>query len=177
VAVRIELMTRDAAPPVARRIFDSIEKGGGTVSNLLRMLAHKPDVLRAYNQLSGAVWAEGALSARIKELAYLRVSILNGCEYWTRSHTASGKRRGLTDDQIAALKEPGGRRREDLFTDEERAVLRYTELLTTRSGNVDQGDLDDLGRHLSEEQIIELALTIATANWTNRVNDGLRTPL
>jgi len=56
-------------------------------------------------------------------------------------------------------------------------VLRYTELLTTRPGNVDQGDLDDLGRHLSEEQIIELALTIATANWTNRVNDGLRTPL
>jgi len=79
--VRIEPMTRDAASPVARRIFDSIEKGSGTVSNLLRMLAHKPDVLRAYNQLSGAVWAEGALPARIKELAYLRVSILNGCEH------------------------------------------------------------------------------------------------
>jgi alkylhydroperoxidase family enzyme len=25
--------------------------------------------------------------------------------------------------------------------------------------------------------IVELALTIATANWTNRVNDGLRTPM
>jgi alkylhydroperoxidase family enzyme len=76
-----------------------------------------------------------------------------------------------------ALKEPGGRRREDLFTDEERAVLRFTELLTTRPGNIDQRDLDDLGRYLSEEQIIELVVTIATANWTNRVNDGLRTPL
>jgi alkylhydroperoxidase family enzyme len=79
--VRIEPVNPQAAPPVVRRIFDSIEKGGGTVSNLLRMLAHKPDVLRAYNQLSGAVWAEGALSARVKDLAYLRVSILNGCEY------------------------------------------------------------------------------------------------
>jgi alkylhydroperoxidase family enzyme len=53
----------------------------GRVSNLLRMLAHKPDVLRAYNQLSGAVWPDGALSVRTKELAYLRASILNGCEY------------------------------------------------------------------------------------------------
>ncbi len=26
-------------------------------------------------------------------------------------------------------------------------------------------------------QIVELVLTIATANWTNRVNDGLRTPM
>ena len=26
-------------------------------------------------------------------------------------------------------------------------------------------------------QIVELVLTVATANWTNRVNDGMRTPL
>jgi Carboxymuconolactone decarboxylase family len=29
----------------------------------------------------GVVWAEGALAAKLKELAYLRVSILNGCGY------------------------------------------------------------------------------------------------
>lgn len=28
-----------------------------------------------------------------------------------------------------------------------------------------------------EEQIVELVLVIATANWTNRVNGGLQTPL
>lgn len=56
-------------------------------------------------------------------------------------------------------------------------MLRFTELLTSRPGNVDQSDLDELGRHLSAEQLIELVLAIATANWTNRVNDGLRTPL
>jgi hypothetical protein len=54
-------------------------------------------------------------------------------------------------------------------------VLRFTELLTSRPGNIDQVDLDELGRHLSQEQIVELVLVIATANWTNRVNDGLRT--
>lgn len=79
--MRIEPVTREDASPAARRIFESIEQGGGAVSNLLRMLAHKPEVLRAYNQLSGAIWAEGALSARTKELAYLRTSIQNGCEY------------------------------------------------------------------------------------------------
>jgi alkylhydroperoxidase family enzyme len=67
-----------------------------------------------------------------------------------------GKRRGVTDEQIAALKEPGGRRRDDLFTHEEQAVLRFTELLTSRPGDIDESDLDDLGRHFSMEQIIEL---------------------
>jgi alkylhydroperoxidase family enzyme len=83
----------------------------------------------------------------------------------------------LTDDQIAALKEPGGTLRMEVFDDIERAVLRYADLLTTRPANVTQADLDELGRHLTEEQVIELVLAVATANWTNRVNEGLRTPL
>ncbi len=82
----------------------------------------------------------------------------------------------MTDEHIAALKEPGGRRH-DVFTAEEQAVLRFTDLLRSYPGNVDTSDLDALAAYFGEEQIIELVLIIATANWTNRVNDGLRTPL
>jgi alkylhydroperoxidase family enzyme len=64
-----------------------------------------------------------------------------------------------------------------VFSVEERAVLRFADLLNSRPGNVEQLDLDRLGEHLTEEQIVELVITIATANWTNRVNDGLQTPL
>lgn len=39
------------------------------------MLGNKPELLRAFNQLYGVVWAEGAPAAKLKELAYLRVSI------------------------------------------------------------------------------------------------------
>jgi alkylhydroperoxidase family enzyme len=49
---------------------------------MLKVLAHRPAVLRAHNQLSGTLFAEDSdLSHRIKELAYLRASILNGCAY------------------------------------------------------------------------------------------------
>ena len=80
----------------------------------------------------------------------------------------------MTDEQIAALKEPGGRRRREVFSDQEQAILRFTDLLTSYPGNVDQADLDALAEHLSPEQVMELVLTIATANWSNRLNDGLR---
>ena len=83
----------------------------------------------------------------------------------------------MTDEQIAALHEPGGRRNQEVFTAEERAILRFTDLLTSYPGNMDPSDLDALGVQLTEEQIVELVLVIATANWTNRVNDGLQTPL
>ena len=83
----------------------------------------------------------------------------------------------MSAEQIAALKEPGGRRNSTLFDPSERALLRFTDLLTSHPGNIDDVDIDALKEHFDEGQIVELVLTIATANWTNRVNDGLRTPM
>jgi len=79
--VQIHLIEKDQAGPLVQRLFDALERQSGSVSNFNKMLAHKPDVLRAFNQLSGAIWAEGTLVPKLKELAYLRVSILNGCAY------------------------------------------------------------------------------------------------
>ncbi len=55
-------------------------------------------------------------------------------------------------------------------------MLRFTDLLTSYPGNLDVQDLEALSAHFTTEQIVELVVTIATANWTNRVNDGLQTP-
>ncbi len=80
--MRIELVDKERAPAQVRRIYEAIEGEGRPVTNMLMVLAHKPSVLRAYNQLSGALFAEDSqLSPKSKELAYLRVSILNGCNY------------------------------------------------------------------------------------------------
>jgi alkylhydroperoxidase family enzyme len=64
-----------------------------------------------------------------------------------------------------------------LFNSQEQAVLRFTDHLTSYPGNIDRVDLEQLQAHLSKEQVVELVVTIATTNWTNRVNDGLQTPL
>jgi len=79
--VNIRLVDKDAAPPLVRRLYEGLEHAGRSVGNFHKVLANAPDVLRAYLQLSGAVMVEGALPLRLKELAYLRVSILNGCAY------------------------------------------------------------------------------------------------
>jgi alkylhydroperoxidase family enzyme len=63
-----------------------------------------------------------------------------------------------------------------VFDARERAVLRFASLLTSHPGSVEQRDLDELDPYLSKEEAVELVVAIATANWTNRVNDGLQTP-
>jgi alkylhydroperoxidase family enzyme len=75
------------------------------------------------------------------------------------------------------LREPGSEKDEKLFDATERTVLRFTNLLSSYPGSIDDSDLDALGEHLDDDQIIELVFAIATAAWTNRVTDGMRTPL
>ena len=80
--MRIRPVVPDSAPPDVKHIFDAMAASGTVVSPMIGMLAHKPAVLRAYNQLSGALWAaESKLPEELKDRAYLRASILNGCKY------------------------------------------------------------------------------------------------
>jgi hypothetical protein len=37
--------------------------------------------------------------------------------------------------------------------------------------------IDALGKHFDQEQIVGLVATIATANLTNRINEGVKTPV
>lgn len=78
----IRPVSDEEASPEVRRVFAAMSGAGTAVSPFFRMLAHKPAMLRAYNQLSGALWApDSRLPEKLKDLAYLRASILNGCEY------------------------------------------------------------------------------------------------
>ena len=79
--MRIHPISDEAASAEVKRVFESLA-AAGNLTPFQRMLAHKPAMLRAYNQLSGALWAaDSKLSPKLKDLAYLRASILDGCEY------------------------------------------------------------------------------------------------
>ncbi len=51
-------------------------------------------------------------------------------------------------------------------------MLHYAERLTTRAA-VDDALHAELRRHFSDREIVELAATVATANFTNRINGAL----
>ena len=51
-------------------------------------------------------------------------------------------------------------------------MLRYAEQLT-RGAAVDDAPHAEIRGHLSDREIVELAATVATANYTNRINGAL----
>ena len=63
-----------------------------------------------------------------------------------------------------------------LFDELERLVIRYAEQMTTRV-QVDPALVEQLAKQLTPAQLVQLTLSIAAANFTNRFNEALGTEL
>jgi hypothetical protein len=60
---------------------ENLKQKHGKVPNFFAMLAHKPEVLKTFLPFDQAIIDPGAVEQKYKELAYLKTSSLNGCEY------------------------------------------------------------------------------------------------
>lgn len=58
----------------------------------------------------------------------------------------------------------------DLFSESERAALEIAEAMTVTPADVSDKMFADAAAHFSEEQIVELASTVALENYRARIN-------
>ena len=59
-----------------------------------------PDATKAFQAFGKAVFADGALPAKTKELIAVAVAHVTQCPYCIRGHTASALRKGATEQEL-----------------------------------------------------------------------------
>lgn len=74
-------LPKEKAPAEVRGLYDALTQKFGRMPNIFAVMAHRPAALNHFLSLYQAVVAEGTVEPRYKELAYLKTSMLNGCEY------------------------------------------------------------------------------------------------
>jgi uncharacterized peroxidase-related enzyme len=168
----VSLITNQEAAEKIRPVFEGFEKKLGAVPNVFRAMAHNPEMLEAFLGLNSTL-PRTKLSGKLRELAYIKTSELNGCDYCLHHHRALGKKAGLNDRQVAETAEY---ETSDAYDDHERDVMTYAEQVT-RHINVDDGLFARLKKTLGDREIVELAMTVGIANFTNRVTETLRMEL
>jgi uncharacterized peroxidase-related enzyme len=153
--------------PSRNEFLAELEKRSNRANHFFRTMANRPEVLKNFVPLYGAIMGPGAVDRRTKELVYLTVSYANKCAYCTAAHIASGRKAGVGEDEMCALEseQDGG------FSAPERAAIQYARELT-RTADAAR-TRDGLNAHFTDEQIVEITLIAAMANFTNRFNNGL----
>ena len=149
---RIQPLDPGKAPEALRELLEAMPP-----LNIIRTVALAQNQAAPFLRFGTSVLTEQELSARLRELAILRVARLSQAEYEWVQHVPIGLDVGITQEQVDALE------RDDVdascWDSEERAVLAYT---TDVVRNVGAGDdtHSAVAAFLSDREIIELVIAI-----------------
>ena len=162
------MSTISLVDPSANEVLAQLEaKAGGKPNYFLRALAHRPESMSAFLSFYRTVMGHGSVDKRLKELAYVAVASANQCAFCLHAHLPAAAKAGFNEDQLAALQAGNP----EAFSGLDRAVLEYAlDLTRTARADASGGALAAL---LTAEQMVEITMVIARANFTNRFNNGL----
>jgi alkylhydroperoxidase family enzyme len=161
----------DASDAALAPLIDRIRtERGGKLLNLYRMLLHSPPFALGWLNFFTAVRQQGRLDARYRELAILRIAVLNDADYEFTQHIPHALKAGCSEAQIQAVKHD---RESAVFDDRERAVLAYADAMT-RDVEVPDATFDRIRAIFDERDVLELSVTIGGYNMVSRVLVALR---
>lgn len=158
---RVPLLPADADDDLANAIR---QRRGGQLATLDRILLHSPPVADGWNQLFAAIREKTTLAADLRELAMLRVASLNGDLHNWGWHVPIAQEVGISDAEIDGLRDW---RAIATFTDVQRAVLAYAEVMTTDI-RVPDHVFSAVRQHLDDREVVELTATIGAYNLVSR---------
>ena len=160
----VPLIDEKSHPELAQLVATIKSERGGKLLHLYQALLNSPPVAEGWLKLFTAIRQKTTLGGRYRELAILRVALLNGADYEYRAHLPFALQEGLSQEQIDAL--PGWPLSPS-FDERERAVLAYTDAMT-RGIRVPDAIFEGLRRHFDERETVELTATIGGYNLVSR---------
>lgn len=147
---------------------------GGELRPLDRILLHSPAAADGWNHLLGVLRGELELAPALRELAVLRIAVINRAEYEWTAHEGPGRAAGLTGEQLAALRlaDIGSGDIREPFSAVQYAVLTFTDALT-RSALVPDDVFQAVRGILTDRELVELTLVVAAYNMVSRFVNAL----
>ena len=152
---RMTLASPDGNPAEVQSLLDTLRRPGRPPLNLFLALARHPELLRDYLPFGSRLLLRGMLPGRDRELVILRTAWLCGCEYEWGPHVRLAARAGLSDEEIADVRDPSAAR----WTAHERALLRATGELAGEH-TVGQATWDTLSQAYDDAALVELTMLV-----------------
>jgi AhpD family alkylhydroperoxidase len=163
---RVELLTRERAPLLARPYYEAGDPGP-----IAAALANVPELLEVGLPFIGAVFGPTSVAPRLKEIVILAVSAANRCRYCTESHTGVARGMGFDPAELAAMR--GESAAPAAWDERERALLAFSAAMSDRPAEA----VELLRPHFGEPEIVELVTLASTTVMLNRFATALELPV
>ena len=160
--------------PELEELFQLYDDTMSFVPNSLFTMARRPEILRAFSELITQIWRTGTVPVGLKPLIAIVASKAAGCRYCQAHEAVDAKMRGVPEEKIAAIWDF---ERSPLFSDAERATLRFARDASLVPNDVTPAHYEELRRYWDEGEIVEMLAVIGLFGFLNRWNDSMATDL
>lgn len=152
---RLRYIEEQEKDEVDRELIASAERTGAPDPRVVSIMT-RGKAGRAWVRYWNSLLYDGVLPHPLKEMCRILISMEHRCGYCSTVRSKVAQEQGLTEEKVAALFDF---ETSDLFDERERAALRYAHRFKSGDHGVDSDEAyDDLRRHFSDEEIIELGL-------------------
>jgi alkylhydroperoxidase family enzyme len=137
-----------------------IEVPAGAADPEVRVWALRPEMGVGAGALSHAIYDQSILPVRERELARMRIALINGCaicQQWRSTPGAAGQ---LTEADYADVAEWQSSAR---YTERERLAIEYAERFALDHENIDDALFAQLRAAFSDAEILDL--TVCIGGW------------
>jgi uncharacterized peroxidase-related enzyme len=161
----IPSLEKDQIEKVALEVFEKFEKDTGKVPEWVKVMAHRPEILKEFTELFKAVMGKGKIEPYLKWKIAYTVSDALKCRFCVDVTTKMLVKLGADETMIDKIKEIKN------LPEEERDILELVKDVTDNA-HIDKPDIfERLRSKLSEAQIVEVVSVIGLFNYINRFNN------
>jgi uncharacterized peroxidase-related enzyme len=173
----------DDFDPRLRSVVDPYKKRMGFLPNALKLYAHRPEIAETLWKLNSNIMRDptSKLDQLLKRKLAAVACSTNGCAYCT-AHSCSMLKKakgedfegwGLSEAELQDIITGAYQPKSEL----ESACFAYVRAASEDPTSVPDEILDDLKKHLTPPQIVELACVVGFWKFYNAVHDSLHIPV
>jgi alkylhydroperoxidase family enzyme len=161
-------------PWYVRILFWFQKRKYGAVLESAKFWSRSPRVFLGLSSFFGALERKNSpIHPQLRSLIFIHISKIIQCPFCTDVNSAKFVDRLGNEDLLSELYQFDT---SDLFSNKEKATLRYAEAISQTPNRVTDSLFADLKEHFTEDEIVELTALIAFQNCSSRFNTALKIP-
>jgi AhpD family alkylhydroperoxidase len=164
---RIDYIDDSKKTPQIAAMIESATKTGAPDPRVVSIMT-RSEVGAAWVDCWNKVLYCGLLPHKLKEMCRIRISVAHQCGYCSTVRSNVAKAEGLTEDMVDDLLD--SYQTSKYLTAREKSALHYADLFKQGEHAIDKDEVyDELKKHFSEEEIIELGMLCAQTDGVGKL--------
>jgi uncharacterized peroxidase-related enzyme len=163
----ISSLEKNQVAEIVKEIYEEYEKEGKKVPEWIKVMAHRPEILKEFRELFQVIMGKGKIKPLLKwEIAYC-VSETLRCPFCIDVTSKMLKNLGAGKDMVEKVKKTEG------LPEKEKEILQLVKEVTEKAQVCTPELFEKMKENFSEPEIVEIISIIGLFNYINRFNNTL----